>query len=294
MLLEAIDKALPGPAALTRGDAQDLAGVAGPTGAAGADDAHEPVQSSASKTLALLESLARVQSRSFGVTEVAHEIGLPKSTTHRLLKTLEEHGFVARNGSRYRVGGRFFELSEAARWSEHGELRDVAYRPLAWLFERSDAIAVHLAILRGRDVVYLDKITRPEGTRLPSRIGGSFPATCTALGKAILAFSDRAAVEEVLGQPLARATPYSIAARRQLIEQLNLTRSTGFAVEREEASHGTICVAAPIFRDGKAIAALSVCVASLRVARSTGDSTALNGKLATEAAAAVARLLPAN
>ena len=47
---------------------------------------------------------------------------MPKSTAHRLLKTLEEHGFVARVGSRYRVGGRFFELSEAARWSQYGEL----------------------------------------------------------------------------------------------------------------------------------------------------------------------------
>jgi IclR family acetate operon transcriptional repressor len=262
--------------------------------AALADDAHEPAQSSASKTLALLEALARIEGRSFGVTEVALDIGLPKSTAHRLLKTLEEHGFVARNGSRYRVGGRFFELSEAARWSEHGELRDVAYRPLAWLFERSDAIAVHLAILRGRDVVYLDKITRPEGTRLPSRIGGRFPATCTALGKAILAFSERTVVDEVLGHPLARATPYSIAARRQLMEQLDLTRSSGYAVEREEACHGTICVAAPILRDGRAIAALSLCVPSVGAPRTGQGRSAAHGKLAIEAAAAVAQLIPIN
>jgi DNA-binding IclR family transcriptional regulator len=255
-------------------------------------DDTEPVQSSASKTLALLETLARLEGDSFGVTEVAHDIGLPKSTTHRLLKTLEDHGFVARIGTRYRLGGRFFEMSESAWWAEHGELREVSYRPLAWMFERSEAIAVHLAILRGRDVVYVDKITRPEGTRLPSRIGGHFPATCTGLGKAILAFSDRVLVEAVLDEPLARVTPYSIAAHRQFLDQLNQTRAVGYAVEREEACHGTICVAAPILRNGRAIAALSLCVTSVGVARCSQDRIASHGKLAIEAAAAVARLLP--
>jgi IclR family transcriptional regulator, acetate operon repressor len=257
-----------------------------------ADSQPESVQSSASKTLALLEALTRIEASTFGLTEVALDIGVPKSTVHRLLKTLEEHGFVARAGSRYRVGGRFFELSEAARWSEYGELRDVAYRPLAWLFERSDAVAVHLAVLSGRDVVYLDKITRPAGTLLPSRIGGRFPATCTALGKAILAFSERAVVRDVLGHPLSRATPYSVAVRRQLLEQLGQTRSSGFAVEREEACHGMICIAAPILKDGKAIAAVSLCVPSLGVTRSGQDPTTALGKLASDAAAAVAVLLP--
>jgi hypothetical protein len=130
--------------------------------------------SSASKTLALLAALG-TRGRSFGVTEVAMDIGVPESTAHRLLKTLEEYRFVARTGSRYRAGARLFELSEVARWCEYGELRDAAYRPLIWLFERSAAIAVHLAVLRGQDVMYLDKITCPEGTRLPSRIGGRFP-----------------------------------------------------------------------------------------------------------------------
>jgi IclR family acetate operon transcriptional repressor len=252
----------------------------------------ESVQSSASKTLALLEALARIESSTFGVTEVAADIGVPKSTAHRLLKTLEEHGFVARVGSRYRVGGRLFELSEAARWSEYGELRDAAYRPLAWLFERSDAVAVHLAVLSGRDVVYLDKITRPAGTLLPSRIGGRFPATCTALGKAILAFSDKAVVEDVLNRPLPRATPYSVAARRRLLEQLNQTRSTGFSVEREEACHGTICIAAPILHDGEAIAAVSLCIPSVGLSRSGHDRTTVLGRLASDAAATIARLRP--
>ena len=155
-------------------------------------------------------------------------------------------------------------------------------------------MAVHLAVLSGCDVVYLDKITRPAGTLLPSRIGGRFPASCTALGKAILAFSDRSVVDGVLGQPLTRATPYSVAARRQLLEQLNQTRATGFSVEKEEAHHGTICIAAPIMLHGKAIAAVSLCVPSVGMSRNGQDRTSTLGRLATDAAAAVARLLPSD
>ncbi|ANQ75876.1 MULTISPECIES: helix-turn-helix domain-containing protein [Rhodococcus] len=139
-------------------------------------------QSSASKALELLEVISKARGNSFGLTEVAADIGVPKSTAHRLLKTLVEHGFVGRSGSRYRVGGTFFELSEAARWSEFGELRDVASGPLNWLFERSNADAVHVATLSGRDVLYLDKITRPAGTgcRAESAVASQLPARHSA------------------------------------------------------------------------------------------------------------------
>jgi DNA-binding IclR family transcriptional regulator len=259
------------------------------TGFSNAGKRGQPL-SPASKMLALLAALG-THGRSFGVTEVAMDIGVPKSTAHRLLKTLEEYCFVARTGSRYRAGARLFELSEVARWSEYGELRDAAYRPLIWLFERSGAIAVHLAVLRGQDVTYLDKITRPSGTRLPSRIGGRFPATCTALGKAILAFSATAVVEQVLEAPLARATPFSVTTRPQLMDQLDQARTTSFAVEREEACQGAVCVAAPILRNAEAIAAVSLSVPAVG-SRAGRDQNLPYGKLAAEAAAAVAGMLP--
>jgi IclR family transcriptional regulator, acetate operon repressor len=254
-------------------------------------DAQDSVPSSAAKTLALLTALLKAESGTLGVTEVALDVGLPKSTAHRLLKVLEEQGFVSRAGARYRIGGRFFELSEVARWSEHGELRDAAYRPLARLFERADPIAVHLGVLRGRSVFYVDKVMGPGGTRLPTRVGGRFPATCPGLGKAMLAFSDGAVVDAVLAQPLPRPTPYSVAARRQFVDQLEKSRALGYAVEREEACHGTVCVAAPILQEGEAVAALSVCVSSASVARGREGRLAQLGKLAVDTAAVVTGLL---
>jgi IclR family transcriptional regulator, acetate operon repressor len=251
----------------------------------------EGVSSSAAKTLAVLTALLRAENSTVGVTEIAQELEMPKSTTHRLLKVLEEHGFVSRAGARYRVGGRFFELSEVASWSEHGELRDAAYRPLARLFERTDPIAVHLGVLRGRSVFYVDKLMGPQGTRLPTRVGGRFPATCTGLGKALLAHSDVTVVDAVLSHPLPRPTPYSVAARRRFIDQLVQTRSLGYAVEREEAIQGTVCVAAPIRHEGRAVAALSICVSSAILARGREGRLAVLGRQAVEAAAIVTGLL---
>jgi IclR family transcriptional regulator, acetate operon repressor len=254
----------------------------------------EGVSSSAAKTLGVLTAMLKAGTPTVGVTEVAQELGMPKSTTHRLLKVLEDHGFVSRAGVRYRVGGRFFELSEVAGWSEHGELRDAAYRPLARLFERTDPIAVHLGVLRGRSVFYVDKVMGPQGTRLPTRVGGRFPATCTGLGKAMLAHSDAAVVDAVLAQPLARPTPYSVAARRRFVDQLEQTRASGYAVEREEACHGTVCVAAPILLEGRAVAALSVCVSSASLARGREGRLAVLGELVVETAATVTGLLPSD
>lgn len=254
----------------------------------------ESVQSSASKALALLEAITRHRGATFGVTEVATDIGVPKSTAHRLLKTLEEHGFVGRSGARYRVGGTFYELVEAARWSEYGDLRAASPRALGWLFERADAIAVHIAVLSGGDVLYLDKVTRPAGTRLPSRVGGRFPASCTALGKAMLAFSPPDTVQAVLDRPMARATPYSVVQRRQFVEQLAVARRLGYAVEREESCHGTVCVAAPVIHEGQPVAAVSLCVPTMGLGRAAEQRLGSFGRLAGEAAVKVAEMLPAS
>ncbi|XVQ09538.1 IclR family transcriptional regulator [Spirillospora sp. CA-255316] len=255
-------------------------------------DSKSTVQSSASKTLTVLEALIRAHGATIGVTEVAAEAGVPKSTAHRLLKTLEEHGFVGRSGPRYRAGSSLFELVEAVQWSEFGELRDAAPQPLSWLFARSEAIAVHLAVLRDTSVLYLDKITRPAGTRVPSRVGGRFPATCTALGKSMLAFSPQPVVQRILDRPMARPTPYSVVYRHRFVKQLLAARELGYAVDCEESCHGILCVAAPVINHGRVVAAVSLCTPAVGLGRATEKRVGSFGRLAVEAADQVRDLLP--
>lgn len=251
-----------------------------------AADVEQP-SSSASKVLALLTAMLRNGRGAVSLTEVALAARLPKSTTHRLLKVLEDHGFVDRQGSLYRLGGPFLDLSETARWSPFADLRDAAYPQLASLFERAGTVAVHLAVLRGRSVHYVDKLMRPEGVRLPTRVGGRFPAACTGLGKAMLAASPAEVLREVLVDPLPRATPYSVTARGQLLTQLRHVRDDGFVVEREEACHGFVCIAAPILADGEPIAAVSVAVATVSLGRSGGGRVDELGRLVASTAKTV-------
>jgi IclR family acetate operon transcriptional repressor len=244
----------------------------------------EAVLSSASKALAVLEVVAQSPGGVIGVSALAAEVHLPRSTIHRILKDLEDHGFVGRHGSKYRVGNRFFKLTEAVRWSEYGELRDLADDALSWLFDRT-ASTVNLAVLDGADVLYIEKITGPGGCRVPSRVGGRFPATCTALGKAILAFSDPDAVAGCVRAPLPHMTPYSIVVPRLLAEELVRIRRRGIAHDLEEATPGIACTAAPILVRGIPVAAISVSVPTGAVATAGGDA------LVRQAAERIARNL---
>lgn len=238
----------------------------------------EGMASSASKALAILEVVASSDGGVVRVSDVANAVGIPKSTTHRLLAILGDRGFVDRSGSRYRVGGRFFELSESSRLSAHGALRDVAAPTLEWLFDQV-GVTVHLGVLDGAEVVYIEKITGRGGCRIPSRIGGRMPALTTAIGKALVAFAGPEAGEALLGRAMPRLTPYSIVVPDVMRAQLAEIRSTRIARECEESRLGFHCVAAPVLRRGRAVTAIS-----LAAPVSSGAFTSRQTKALAEAA----------
>ena len=216
--------------------------------------------SSASKVLVVLDAVAHAKGKAIGVSELATDLAMPKSTTHRLLKALEEHGFVGRTGHKYCIGTHYAEFSECARdrtATYRADLREAALKPIEWLFERAGA-TVHLAVLDGTDVYYVEKVSGASGLRIPSRVGGRMPATCTALGKAMLAFSTPTTVGRTLQMPLPRATPRSIRSPRLLLQQLADIRDSGVAEEHEESRLGVSCIAAPILQNGHAVASISL------------------------------------
>ena len=107
-------------------------------------------------------------------------------------------------------------------------LRETAAPHLTDLFvATSGKAAVHLAVLEDTDVVYLEKIAGPSTMRVPTRVGGRMNAACSGLGKAILAFSDRAAIGAVLDQGLERRTRYSAADPVRFLQQLRRVRAEG-------------------------------------------------------------------
>ena len=211
---------------------------------------------SVTKALQLLEAF-RGAGPTLGVSEIARRADVPKSTAFRLLAYLEQSGYVERIGRDYCLGRRLFELGNSVPLCRPRGLRDVAAPHLSDLFVNINKV-VHLGVLEGTDVVYIDKIYGHKTIQVPTRVGGRMPAACSGIGKAMLAFSDRETVENVLERGLTRRTPYSIADPGRFLRELGRVQREKVAFDREEVQLGLVCVSAPILSEGRAIAAVSV------------------------------------
>jgi IclR family transcriptional regulator, acetate operon repressor len=158
---------------------------------------------------------------------------------------------------------RLFELGQLA--PRQRGLAEAAAPFLADLFEATRE-TVHLAILdvptmpgAAPEVVYLQKLESTSAPRVPSRVGGRMPAYCTGVGKALLAFSPRPVVEQVLAAGLVRRTPRTVVAPGLLDRELAEVRARGVAEEHEESTVGIACVAAPVLDTAdRALAAISI------------------------------------
>jgi DNA-binding IclR family transcriptional regulator len=188
------------------------------------------------------------------LAEMARRTGLPKPTLHRLLGALDGLGLVEKTPAGYQLGIRLFELGEHVPRKE--KLREAALPFMQDLFEASHD-TVHLAVLDGTDVVYLERIRGHRTVNVASRVGGRLPAYCTGVGKALLAFNPEAAIK-VLAMPLVARTPYTITNHQLLAEALAEIRQSGIAFDREENAFGIVCAAAPILVDDRAVGAVSV------------------------------------
>lgn len=186
------------------------------------------------------------------LAQIVRRTGLPRSSAHRMLERLVQLRWLRRSGRDYELGMRLVELGSLA---VHQDRLVRAASPLLGELHRATGLVVHLAVLDGPDVVYLEKVGDRMTGALPTRVGARQPAHCTAVGKAILAYSD----EDTAVDLRARKTKYSIANSSQLAIELAKVRAHGVAFEREESLLGFGCVAAPIGSPGEAVAAVSVC-----------------------------------
>lgn len=194
----------------------------------------------------------------YGISELARRCGLPKSTTFRMVNRLVESGYVRRHRDGFSLSHHMFKLSNKFDPDEHEAPTSVIAPHLGGLFLKT-GFAVNFAILSDTDVIYLSQIQGPRVPRLPVGIGGSMPATATALGKAMLAFSTRADLRRAVERELPRLTRNTITNPRHLLDQLKTIREQGVAFDHQEAALGLVCVAAPVVVPGRTVTAVSVC-----------------------------------
>nr|WP_280238194.1 IclR family transcriptional regulator [Nocardia abscessus] len=182
--------------------------------------------------------------------------GLPRSTVHRILDQMIRLRWLAHTSGGYRLGMRTLELGGLT--ADHNEIRDAVSPLLHELCQRTGMVG-HLAVLDGREVVYLDKAGGRLAAMLPTRLGGRMPAHCTALGKAMLATLEPTIAEAAFHSRLPRLTAHTITepdALHRTLAQIRLRQ--GVALDREESMDGIACVAAPMRGRGTAPAALSL------------------------------------
>jgi DNA-binding IclR family transcriptional regulator len=214
-----------------------------------------------SKVVAILDAFSADSPR-LSLHGLSERTGLPQSTTYRLASELVEWGGLERTSGGYQIGLRLWEIGELARRGE--QLRDVAQPFMQDLYDATRE-NVHLAMLDGREALYIEKISGRRAARVVTRRGGRLPLHATGVGKALLAYAPEELVSEILSSDLKRYTAHTVVAPGLLRQQLSEVRRTGLAFAQEEMSLGSVSVAAPILLAPQtAVAALAVVVRSSR------------------------------
>jgi DNA-binding IclR family transcriptional regulator len=193
--------------------------------------------------------------RELTLAALVRRCGLPRSTTHRTADRMLKLGWLDKPDAHYRIGNRVFELSGLVPIRH--ELREAVLPFLQDLYNAMHT-AVQLGVLDGSQVLIVEKITGHRPMPMLSQVGGTVPAYCSGLGRALLAYSSAEVVDEVLGRELPPRTSRTLTSAAAIRRELAAIPSRGWALDREEGNIGVSCVAAPIFGSlGSVVAALS-------------------------------------
>ncbi|MFI4986090.1 MAG: IclR family transcriptional regulator [Alphaproteobacteria bacterium] len=201
--------------------------------------------------LAALDILGSFEGVGHGQTlsDVSRSLGLPKASALRFLGALEERGFVSRDpgDKSYTLGARLWQLAQRSM-SNDGLMR--AARPLLLAMAESTGETAHVSVLDGREVTYLDVVDGPRRIRAYVSRGERLPAHCVASGKAILAFSEAAAIERLFATPLPKLTASTITRRGQFSAEIAKVRRQGYALNLGEWNDDVTGISAPVFSAG--------------------------------------------
>lgn len=210
------------------------------------------------RAITVLEFLAQSR-RGFSVSEMSRRLGIPKSSTHLILTTLERRGFLQKNTQtgRYCFGLQLVSLSRSAL--ENLDLREEAKPFLQSLMQRT-GLTVHLAVLERNEAVIIEKVEAPGLLKLATWIGRRLDVNCTGVGKALIAFLPEDEFDRLVrAKSFARHNDRTIISIGAMKRELARVRQLGFAFDDEEDEIGLRCVGAPIFdATQKTVAAVSV------------------------------------
>lgn len=184
--------------------------------------------------------------RELKLSEISEQTGLNKSTVHGILNTLKFHDIINQDETtqKYRLGLYLIELGELVISSM--DVRRIAYPIIEEICYKLEE-TVHVGILDGIEVVYVDKKECDKSIKISTKIGARNPAYSTADGKVMLAHLDLETQLAIIPEDIKKFTPNTITDKKSVIEQLAIIRKNGYAIDYEENVIGLTCVAAPVF-----------------------------------------------
>jgi DNA-binding IclR family transcriptional regulator len=199
---------------------------------------------------------------SLSLTQLSRSSGVPKASVHRVAQELVAWSVLERDEHGYRLGMRLFELG--SRVPRIRVLRETVH-PYISSLQTTTKETVHLAVLDGLDVLFVEKETGFTQSPKPSRVAGRTHLHCSATGKTLLAFSPPQVLEACIERGLVRMTPRTITSGSLLRQKIQQVREQGYAIEQEELAKGYTAVAVPIIGDDRVgLGAISICAPTFR------------------------------
>jgi len=212
----------------------------------------------AKRALEVIELLSRADA-GMSLSEIHRSLRLPLSSAANIVYTLQTLGYLERNAdnSRYRLSLKMLSISQ--RLLGYLDIPRRCHDLLEDLVQES-GLTGHLAVLRDGESIYIDRAASNGLVQFSTYVGMRWPAHCSAVGKALLAFLGDAELRTALQHlSLYKVTPRTISSRRALENQLRSFHRLGYTWEMEEGEMGVACVAAPLYGDrGQLVAAVSV------------------------------------
>lgn len=212
----------------------------------------------------ILECFITGESRELGISELANLANLSLSTVHRIVQSLVEMDMLQQSQTtgKYCLGGMAVTLGRRAL-----QLRglDIQAYPALYSLVQATGEGANLGVLVQGKIVYIQRVfgTHPLRTDFP--VGTDAPAHCSAIGKAILAFSEEGVVDFCLQTDFSTRTQNSIRDRAELMGELRRTKERGYSLDHEELIEGMTCIGAPIFFEGRVVAAVAIQAPTVRM-----------------------------
>jgi IclR family acetate operon transcriptional repressor len=210
------------------------------------------------RAMTLLERLS-LAPNGMALTDLSQQLGMPSATTHRLLNTFEEMGYVEHDST---LGLWFIGLKTFTVGNAFLNRRDfiVTARPYMRRLVDQCGETVNLGVIDDGEVVYVGQVQSPEMMRMIVKLGSRSPIHASGSGKTLLASMTEKGVSTILQRKgLARFTDHTIDNPANLRVELSHIRKLGYALDDEEHAIGLRCVAATIFdENGVALAGLSL------------------------------------